>query len=152
MHYISKYPPNKLKKTPNLTCGVLLFLSQYIVVIHIFLLFSLFCFPRVVLHRDHSKVGGHFHTMCFLPIPPVCHTLISLPFLLPLCSAVPLSLSLSLFLRPTAVTLFLFLALLLSRLLFCSHLPPWCAAPPGKTSDLSSQFLVLSLGFCCTPM
>ena len=84
-------------------------------------------------------------------MPPVCHTLISLPFLLPLCSAAPLSLSLSLP-CPTAVTLFCFLALLLSRFWFCSHLPPWCASPPEKTSDLSSQFLVLSLGFCCTPM
>ena len=84
-------------------------------------------------------------------MPPVCHTLISLPFLLPLCSAAPLSLSLSLP-CPTAVTLFCFLALLLSRSWFCSHLPPWCASPPEKTSDLSSQFLVLPLGFCCPPM
>lgn len=61
--------------------------------------------------------------MCFLSVTPVCHALISFSFFPPslfCCS------SLSFFLRPTTVTPFFFLALLLSCLFVHSDLLPWC--------------------------
>lgn len=113
------------KTTSDLTCHVLLFLFQHVVVIYILIFFPIFCLFCAVLHRDHSEVGGHFYTMCLLSVSPVCHTLISFSFLLPFpfCSAFPLSL----FLRLTAATLLLFPPLYLSCLLFHVDLPPWFA-------------------------
>lgn len=85
----------ELEKTASdLTCRVRLFLFQHVVVIHIPIFVPIFCLFRVVLHRDHSEVGGHFYTMCLLSVSPVCHSLISFSVLLlsPFCSAFPLSL------------------------------------------------------------
>lgn len=63
---------SKTFKASVRTCGVLLFLLQHIVVIHIFILLlqwtSRLRLPLAVLHRHHSEAGGHFYTMCFLSV------------------------------------------------------------------------------------
>lgn len=133
----------ELRKISNLTCGVFLFLFHHIVVIHIIFLVPLVCLSRAVLHRDHSEVGGHFYTMCFLSMSPVRHALISFSLLLPLCSAALLSLSIPL--SNSCRSSFSLSCSVICRLTALLRFP-------GQTSGLTSEFLLLSLGFCCTPM
>lgn len=95
-------------KTCDLTCGgVLLLLFQ-----HIILVVPLFCLSGAVLHRHHGEVGGHFYTLCFLSVSPVCHTLISRSPPPP-----PLFCWIFSFLCPATVTLLLFLPTVLRCLL-----------------------------------
>lgn len=80
-------------KNQSLTCCVLFYFFEHVVIHTLLLLIPLLW---AIFNRDHCEVGGHFYTMCFFSVSSVCHTvfLSSFPPVIPLFYSYHLSPSL----------------------------------------------------------